>query len=386
MNVECQLETHGFGQRTCEEVFDTPFLNEKNADWPNVEAEMAFGNPRCTAFSTITGGYEDDCHGPWAKQTQDIHQLCEYAAGRYDIVVWESVQQAFSTGRPLLNYLRDKIFTPKHYRIAHVLLNAASFGNSQRRKRYFFVAYRDDRNFNVVPPTVSSRPSLTYDDLWKLRDRVTHAQQLWQESDYDFDSCTDLSRDEWTVVPLLPNGWDLNLYALWASETLPSRMKETWETRTSDMPFSMHGLYRLNWLRPFPTIHSSAGRWIHPDHDRPLTIGELATAMGWEGRIPRGPMPIAQIAKGVVPDAGEWIAQQAINYLDDHWGDEDWESRYCDRCGQWLGKSTSGEREKTFNLTRYVGHTFDRKDYDVPETQSHRFPLVERRERARKRA
>jgi len=94
-DVECQLESHGFGKETCEAVAKVPFVNRPDANWPDVEAQFLYGNPRCTGFSCITSGYDEDTHGPWAKQTEDIHQLCNYAAGRYDIIIWESVQQAF---------------------------------------------------------------------------------------------------------------------------------------------------------------------------------------------------------------------------------------------------------------------------------------------------
>jgi hypothetical protein len=188
-----------------------------------------------------------------------------------------------------------------------------------------------------------------------------------------------LTKKEKALVPLLPNGWDLNLYAKWAPETLPKDWEEKWHLRTSCMPFSMHGIMRLNWLRPFPTIHSSAGRWIHPDHDRPMTVGELATVMGWGGLIPKGPNPVGQIAKGVTPAAGEWLAEQARAYLDDEWGSEDWESKYCNDDCVWKGGNAEGALEKTFNLTRYTGTAYDEKDYTHVPTQQHRFPVFQRR-------
>ena len=75
--------------------------------------------------------------------------------------------------------------------------------------------------------------------------------------------------------------------------------------------------------------------------------------MGWD-MAPVGKNPIAEIAKGVVPAVGQWLAEQAELYLDDAWGDEDWESRYDNREGEWVGRDTTGELEKTFILTEYV--------------------------------
>lgn len=373
-DVQCQLEKHNFGRESCEEVAGVPFVNDDDANWPAVDAQLCYGNPRCTGFSCITAGYGEDCHGPWAKQTLDIHELCKYAVGRYDIVIWESVQQAFSTGRPLLDYLRDEIFVPKGYRIAHVLLNAASFWNAQQRKRYFFVAYRDDRNFNIRPPAISPYEPVVYDAIWHLRDRETHEGHLGKQSgtDYDFDTYHKLTPNEKLTVPKLPNGWGLNGLARYDYESLPPDYKDIWDCRESNMPFSMHCITRTNWLRPSPTLHSSACRFIHPDHDRPLTVGELSWIMGWPD-IPRGPSPVAQIAKGVCPSAGKWLAEQAEAYLNDEWGAEDWESSYNANTGTWDGRQARGAVEKTFNLTRYVGRVYNRDRFDVKDVQLHRF-------------
>jgi site-specific DNA-cytosine methylase len=371
--VVAQLERHGFGGATCEAMCEIPFINDKEGNWPDIEADFAYGNPRCTAFSTITAGYSDSVHGPWANACEDIHDLCNYAIGRYDCVIWESVQQAYSTGRPLLNYIRDEICAPKHYRVAHILLNAASMGNAQQRKRYFFVAYRDDRNFNIQPPAISPYTPVVADAIYDLRERETHESDLYSTNyDYDFDSYLQLTPDEKACVPHLPNGWDTNRLARYGTYLLPDKYKETWKWRTSDMPFSMHCPHRLNWLRPHPTIHSSAGRFIHPWLHRPLTVGELATVMGWP-RIPVGPNPIGQIAKGVCPEVGTWLAQQVRLYLNNHWGNDDWESSYDHHKCEWVGRDTHGAIEKTFNLTRYTGGVVNHERYPKDVLRRHNF-------------
>lgn len=366
MDVDTQLETHGFGLESAEQ-FGVKTINGEPEEWPAVDAAFAYGNPRCTGFSTITAGYDESTHGAWAKQTCDIHQLCNYAVGKYEAVIWESVQGATTTGRELLDYLRDEVFVPAGYRIAHVLLNAASFGNSQQRKRYFFVAYKKDRNFNVVPPDISPYYATMYDDIWDMRDRPTREIEHNNSLDYDFDTYYKLTDLEKVCVPKLPNGWNLNMMARYDYDSLPEKYQKKWDTRCSDMPFSMHCIFRTNWMRPSPTLHSSCCRFIHPDLNRPLTIGELSTIMGWEGHIPQGKAPIAQIAKGVCPAAGTWLAEQVELFLNDEWGDEDWESSYNPITATWEGRNTEGALEKTFDLTKYVGHNFD-KD---------RFPGVE---------
>jgi len=374
-NVLCQLEKHGFGGDTCEAMCKVPFIN---GEWPDrMDAQFAYGNPRCTGFSCITAGYDDSVHGPWSGPTKDIHEFCEYTVKQnFPIAVWESVQQAYTVGRPLLDYLRDEIFRPNHYRIAHVMLNAASFGNAQQRKRYFFVAYKDDKTFNITPPVLDEFYPVTYDAIWSLRDRPTNEIKFNKTMDYDFDSYIRLTPNEKAVLPRLPNGWGLNSFARYSYDDLPPDLKLTWDLRSSNMPFSMHCIGRVNWLTPCPTIHSSGSRFIHPHHDRPLTIGELATLMGWP-QIPCGPSPVAQIAKGIVPNVGEWLAQQAKLYLDGYWGNEDWESSYNDKTSMWEGYVSNGAIEKTFNLTRYISKHFDRSRYDdLTDAQFTRFNVV----------
>jgi site-specific DNA-cytosine methylase len=386
-DVECQLETHGFGGDTCEQVFKTPFVNRPSwKDWPSYhDIPFIYGNPRCTGFSCITAGYDGSVHGPWAEQTQDIHDLCNYAVDvKADIVIWESVQQAYSVGRPLLDYLRDEVFVPKGYRIAHIMLNAAAFGNAQQRKRYFFVAYRNNKNFNVTPPTISPYYNTCWDILGPMQDREVHEGDLWSKRgvDYTFDTYGCLTDEEKHCVPNLPNGWDLNLLAKFYLEAMPKRWQRVYKYRTSDMPFSMHSIHRLNWLRPYPTIHSSAGRQIHPVHNRPVTVGEVATVMGWDGLIPVGANPIAQIGKSVCPAAGKWLAEQAVAYLNDEWGDEDWESSYDNNKCEWVGRHCSrNDKEKVFNLTRYVGQQLDEDRYEEVQIHQHRFDVAARRRR-----
>lgn len=382
-NVECQLESHNFGRESVEALCKIPFVNHQDGPkaWPKMTGQFAFGNPRCTGFSTITGGYDEQAHGAWSKPTQDIHQFCEYAAGKFDIAVWESVQPTFTTGRSLLDYLRDKIFKPKRYRIAHIMLNAASFGNQQMRKRYFFVAYRDDRNFNVTPPEIPLYAPTAYDAIWHLRNRPTREAHLFSNHDlsYDFDSYHKLTDEEKLMVPYLPNGWNQNLLARYKLSALPERLQDKYHFRTSEMPFSMHCIYRMNWLTPHPTIHSSAVRFIHPEHNRPLTVGELATAMGWPpGMIPSGPRPVSQLAKGIVPAVGTWLAEQVERYLDNAWGEEDWQSSYDQYSGEWVGEANcNGAVEKIFNLSSYVSTYFDRERYsDVNPIQMHRHDVA----------
>lgn len=366
MDVTGQLETHNFGRESVEAV-GLPFVNrDRWEDWLAErymwkDVSMVYGNPRCTGFSTITSGYGEDTHGPWAKQTQDVHDLCKFAVQACaPVIVWESVQQAYSVGRPLLDHLRDALFVPAGYRIAHLMLNAASWGNCQNRRRYFFVAYRGDLRFNVEPPTLAPFRSDVRDVIERFVCLPTEARKLTaRDCDYHPDCYQQLTPDEWSVVPHLPQGMCLNLFARHRTEDLRHINPDLafrWDTRCSDLPFSLHCISRLAWNENCPTMHGSCGRFIHPQEHRPVTIRELSTIMGWpEGVTPRGWNPTAQLAKGVVPAVGRWLAEQAVACLEGKWGRDDWESTFNARTGTWEGRWLDGEpTEKYCDLTAYV--------------------------------
>lgn len=376
--VKTHLETHGFALDTAQKVTGAQCINCEAKDWPHVKADWVFGNPRCTGFSCITSGYGEETHGAWAKQTRDIHELMEYSVKHdYPVICWESVQQAYSTGRELLDYIRDHWCVPNGYRIAHLFINAGTFGNSQMRKRYFFLAYKGDMNFNIEPPELYPwRPSV-YDACWHLRDEDAYEFPFHSSADYDGGAYTTLTDDEKEVLPRLPNGYDINKLGRFAPTLLPEHYQFVYKSRTSDMPFSLHCLHRTSWLTQFPTMSSSCIRQVHPHHHRPFTVRELASAMGWGDKIPVGKNPGAQLAKGVVPAVGEWLARQVDLYLDDVWGDQDWESSYDPKLNEWVGEHCPGKVEKVYNLTNYVSQIW-RSPNVLPyggQAQRYRFNL-----------
>lgn len=361
MQVLGQLEIHDFGRETVEKI-ELPFINRESwEDWPrDTHARLVFGNPRCTGFSTTTSGYDDTIHGPFAKCTCDIHDMCKYAIREdVDLVCWESVQQASSVGRPLLDYLRDEYFVPAGYRIAHLFINAATFGNAQHRKRYFFMAYRGG-NFNIRPPTLLDRHSTVRDKIGRLMAEGVPGRLGSKNAEYGDDHYQEADAETQKVIPHLLPGECLNQMGKHRPDALAisAKLRDTWDDRWSPMPFSLHCHRRLAWDRACPTLASSCAAFVHPELPRPLTVQELSLLMGWpEGVIPSGPRPMAQIAKGICPEVGVWLAEQAIAFLDGDWGSEDWESSYDPQARRWYGRDYTNDRdkpvEKTFNMTSY---------------------------------
>jgi len=386
-DVKAQLEVHGLGDDTVEKVWKVPVIRPADGAcaWPAPVAlghgriDVLYGNPRCTAFSNVTAGLSSTGHGPEARQCQDVKELVDYGlAYEFSLIVWESVQQAYRTGKPLVDSFTRR-FIENGYRVAHVFVNARTFGNAQNRKRYFQVAYPRDRQFNVdLPPMLEHAPML-WDAISERRHRecnVVDPLPMIRDGGYDQDSYLQLTADEWHSLPHMASGWDANTLAQYDYEKLSPAFKAKWDERMSDMPFSMHGVHRPAWMCAAPTLTNSCCRLLHPWWHRPCTVGELADIMGWRGEIPVGPDPFSQIAKGVVPDVATWIAEMCRKCLEDEWGGptEDWSTRYDHVRGVFEGEDTSGQDEKVIDVTQYYPRDFDIGRFPAEcQEQCHRF-------------
>lgn len=117
--------------------------------WPKMQCEVVFGNPPCSGFSTLSTASFRGIDSPINDM---MWEVLEYAVrARPQILIFESVQQTFRQGIPLMRnlftFLREETGMPYH--LYHVLHNNASVGGVANRKRYFFVA-------SVVPFGVES--------------------------------------------------------------------------------------------------------------------------------------------------------------------------------------------------------------------------------------
>lgn len=363
MDVTTHLEVHDFAARTAREVVGVNVHRSDAAKWPDAKEfadhTLAFGNPRCTAFSCVTGGCDREAHGAFGKQTRDAIEFCQYASGNFDFVIWESVQQAYSTGKPLLDKLYTELFEPKGYKLCHLFVNAASFGNTQNRKRYFFVAYRDHFKFNVQPPPMLPYQPVLWDALAPFYEEDTVTQAGYSSS-LTPNTSHHLFPDEITVMGKLPTGWNINSFAKHCQSQLPPKFKAVWDRRISEMPFSLHCMLRLDARKFSPTLFSGSRRYVHPFKNRGLTLAEFSSIMGWPaGMYPIGHDAVPQLAKGVVPAVGKWLAEQVLLSASGHWGTDDWESEYCHKTSRWLGTNTADKKEKTINLSHWYPHNQD---------------------------
>lgn len=110
--------------------------------WERRDAELVFGNPPCSGFSTLS---PKAFRGQDSKINDYMWELIEYA-GRVApaTVAWESVQTTFRQGLPLMRRLHQRLqeVSGHRYHLTHVLHNNLSHGGVSMRKRYFWVASR----------------------------------------------------------------------------------------------------------------------------------------------------------------------------------------------------------------------------------------------------
>ena len=366
--VAGQLEIHNFGRQTAA-AHGTKFMNADTWEaWDDYrsswrDCNFCFGNPRCTSFSCYSSGRDVSVRGPRAKPTRDIWDLCRFGVkANLELIAFESVQQCYTVGRQLLNMIREELFEPNGYRIAHIFVNTAAERCAQKRQRYFFVAYKAHRNFNVYLPELDNYCVTSGDVLEPLMKRKTHEYKLYGQSNinYSRDSYVNLTPDEKAIVPYLKDGWDINYLGRIAPDVIKASSKKFYKVlcrSSSGIPFSLHCATRIKWSGHCPTISSTSGRLIHPKIDRPLTVGEIAAMMNWpKDFIPVGPDPIGQIGKGVVPPTAAWLGHQIKLYFEDFWKHEDFESSYDKSTNAWVGHNFTQNQpmEKIFNLTQYI--------------------------------
>lgn len=110
------------------------------------------GTPPCSGFSLMNASKKENARGPDSPINSCMRDLAQYGArmvgadGRpgAEIISFESVQQAFSTGRGLMQTLRDLVEeeSGQSYDLTHVMMSGASVGATQARHRYYWVAHR----------------------------------------------------------------------------------------------------------------------------------------------------------------------------------------------------------------------------------------------------
>lgn len=286
---------------------DVPVQSSAPDQWEPVKANLVFGNPPCSGFSNMSYGNQFATAEWRASQNACMRYLVEYAA-KCDpqIVIFESVQAAFTNGRDLLTGLLDRLesLTWKDWTLTHVLHRVQDLGGAQNRPRYFFVASRIP--FGIDPGSLT--PGET---LWQrigdlatvplgaipghVTSRLTRAARL-----------ADLAaKGQWKQGERSAKAWSRNMEV---------------NIHSVDRSLTGYSAVRLRADKPSRVIlGNSPAMYVHPTEPRVLTYREIARIMGlpdnWDvsgyDHEQRGKL----LGKGICVEAGRWISQAAAEAL-----------------------------------------------------------------------
>jgi len=338
-DVKSQLETLSLGTRTVAEVLGVGCYNAAGPQaWPSMpkKTDLMFGNPRCSGFSLMsTGrtraqsaakrGSDESCYGANAYQTIDVKQMVDFGiVSRPAYFVFESVQNATTVGWPLIRSFADR-FLEEGYSVAHLLYSNATFGVPQQRRRYLFVASRRGCRFGAELPedarTENDKALTTWQAIGKHSRRKTRPVKMGRKTvECRPDDRLELDDERSRLIPYLEEGWSFNHLVFHKPEAMDKEnavsMREKWDRynekghlHNSPIGFDTNNCFRLKKGTCAPTLHKGCNELVHPKHNRTLSIRELCALMAWpSGVFPIGPHPHQQLARGVAPPIGRWLA------------------------------------------------------------------------------
>jgi site-specific DNA-cytosine methylase len=336
----------GFGAPACEanrhllgDAWETQATQAE--EWEVIDVPAVFGNPPCSGFSLMSN---KDFRGVDSKINSCMWDLVGYAARcDVDVMVMESVGQAYTTGHELMTGLLEKMqsLSKGKWKATHVLQDAYSLGGCAIRRRYFLVLHRVP--FGVEPfdlraplPTLGDAIS-DLQDLpltWELQPhrypptafgrklrgrtrlvdghvvadtvgvrRITELVNLvdWKERG----SMADAMRSYWEEHDDLP--------PMWATHA----GREKILSQAPDFNFGYNQPIRWRWNHPARVITGGAlFGVVHPTRPRTITHREALRVLGYPDawRVStienRTSNSVAMFwGKGVTVDTGRWIAE-----------------------------------------------------------------------------
>lgn len=341
----------GFGVGNCEanrHLLGTNWESEVGdwEEWTPKDAQVVFGNPPCSGFSLLS---HKGFRGEESKINHCMWAMSGYAAKvKPDVLVFESVQQAYQSGRGLMQRLRDQLEerTGDKYQLVHVLHNNASIGGAAVRKRYFFVASRVP--FGVGVPTLQAVPTLreSIGDLSGLAETWSpqpyrREPSWWAASRRSPSGVVDghIGRN----TPLARRAYDLMKGVKWnEGEVMPDvarrhyetlgYLPESWQASAAklvanDFKMGFYTMMRWNGDRPARVITGGGVDLVlHYDEERLLTHREVARIQGFPDDWRIEPLQRQSglhltWGKGIPVDCGQWIGEWIKSSIEGNPGD-----------------------------------------------------------------
>lgn len=359
--VSCENNRHLLGQHWQSEACNPE-------EWTPYQVPYVFGNPPCSGFSLLSA---KEFRGP-----DSPINSCMWAQVRFssrcnpDIMVFESVGQAYKQGRDLMRGLRAEVerMTQDTWDLTHVLHNAYSVGGAAIRRRYFFVCHRIP--FSVEPHDLRRVPVL--DDV------IGDLQGLgfsWESQPYRRPP-TWWSKSRRADVGIVDGHMNRNTPAIRRAVELIDDTGIEWLPREhlagvagkywlkfGDLPESWRHLGSYEKLRKqapdFSMGYNTMIRWdgqraarvitgggldlvLHPYEDRTITHREVLRIMGypddWTVKGIRSASGLQMLwGKGIPVDCGRWIST--------------WVRRALDRNPGTMVRQPDGDREWKLDVT-----------------------------------
>lgn len=249
--------------------------------------DFIYGNPPCAAWSAL-GPRVQRGHDSW--QTDErvnctrIHfQLLDFF--RPHIWAWESVPQAWSTGRAFVHHLAERA-QELGYHVSVVLHDAQYLGTPQQRRRMFMVCHDVELDFR----TYLSRPR-------PCGPVIRRAMKGDRNPEY--------------VKYNIPVGFFNEVGPGETLRNVRDRYLQKSGKRDEDVIRPGFAYRRADPDRPACTV--TGATQIHPDLPRLMSTRELLAVCGFPlsyrlvGRSANDKQP--QIARGVLPPVGNWLAK-----------------------------------------------------------------------------
>lgn len=300
-------------------------------EWQPYQVPLVISNPPCSGFSGLTAGIKS-FHGMDSPINKCMWETVRFAAKcNPDIVIFESVQGAYSKGRPLMLALREELerLTLRGWDLYHVKHNVSTLGGFCTRRRYFWTAVREGLPFDVEYPAVST-PRTVKDAIgdlvgvplgWEADPELGRpdGHALGKQGLRDVRKCDFLQ-------PYWGEGETLDKAAWRFLEANPSLPTDIFPPRNEEKLRLMGSWYftqpnKMHWEKPGRVIDGgSFGRFYHPLLHRTISFREGARIMGYPDDWSLLPIKDHRIGdnwlgKGVCPTAGRWIGDAARRAL-----------------------------------------------------------------------
>jgi site-specific DNA-cytosine methylase len=286
---------------------DVPVFDDPDR-WPSDDlddVDFLYGNPPCAAWSPLGPRSQ---RGPDAWRTDPRVECARTFFNLFELLrpavwAWESVPQAYTRGRGLVNWFVDRAATLGYSTYA-VLHNAMYLGAYQHRKRFFLVASKVEIDWcprwAVCPPALTALEMLPVD---RRGEEPTSVTDYWHP---DF------------IRMVKPGDALRAVYPRWlkrVQKRYGKRLTEDLRRRVAPKP--NFGNRRVPLDKPCGAVVDAF--LIHPTELRYLTLGELLHLSGFPTDYPLVGSTFAnrahQICRGVLPPVGEWLAGNVARAL-----------------------------------------------------------------------